>query len=67
MIITPLPNVALNVGANRIVVGGGIPYPTGDPSLSASEERRYRSALVRQAVSLLNTPVAEQTIVTVKV
>lgn len=58
-----MPNVARNVGANRIVVGGGIPYPTGDPNLSPPEETRFRQALVQKALELLATPVDGPTVV----
>jgi betaine reductase len=50
------------VGAPRIVPTRGIPYPTGDPSLSAADEAAWRRRLVEQALKALTTPVKQPTI-----
>lgn len=55
-----MPNVALNVGANRILVGVGITHPLGDPSLDPAREAELRARLVGRALVLLATPVSGQ-------
>ena len=40
-----LVSIAERVGAPRIVRTRGIPYPTGDPSLDADAEKRWRVTL----------------------
>ena len=57
-----LTSIALRVGAPRIVPTRGIPYPTGDPSLSPAEERAWRRRLVERALEAVATPVKEPTI-----
>ena len=60
--VTSLPSVAAKVGANRIVRGARFSHPCGDPRLGAAEERAFRLALVREALSALATPVTTPTI-----
>jgi len=50
------------VGAPRIVRTRGIPYPAGDPSLPADEERAWRRRLVEQGLVAVSTPVSEPTV-----
>ncbi len=57
--VTP---ISLTVGANRIVPAVAIPYPLGNPKLSAVEEFALRKRLVEQALMSLTKPVTEQTI-----
>ena len=57
MIVTSLTDVALKVGANRVLRGASFSSPCGWPSLDAADERRFRVALVRRAVTVLATPV----------
>jgi glycine reductase len=40
----------------------GIPYPTGDPELSAEEERAWRRELLERALRAVATPVKEPTV-----
>lgn len=54
--------ISLTVGANRIVPTVAIPYPLGDPTLSATDEKQLRRRLVEQALRALETPVEEQTV-----
>lgn len=54
--------IAEQVGAPRIVPTRGIPYPTGDPSLPADEERAWRRRLVETALDALATPVTGPTV-----
>ena len=57
-----LTSIAQRVGAPRIVPTRGIPYPTGDPSLSPAEEKAWRRALLEAALEALRTPVHEPTV-----
>ncbi len=50
------------MGAPRIVRTRGIPYPTGDPSLSADDERAWRRRLVEQGLAAVTTQVSKPTI-----
>ncbi len=43
----------------------GIPYPTGDPSLSPEEERQWRRQLLELALEAIQTTVHEPTLFTV--
>jgi glycine reductase complex component B subunit gamma len=60
--VTALPTIASMVGANRILRGVSITSPTGDPSRSPAEERRFRRTLVERALEFLGTPVAPGTV-----
>lgn len=57
--VTP---ISLTVGANRIVPAVAIPYPLGDPRLTASEEFALRKKLVKKALNSLTKSVTEQTV-----
>lgn len=57
-----LVSIAERVGAPRIVRTRGIPYPTGDPSLDADAEKRWRRQLVDCALDALQTAVQEPTV-----
>ncbi len=61
-----LVSIALRVGAPRIVPTRGIPYPTGDPSLSPADEAAWRRRLVETALAAVTTPVHEPTVFEVK-
>jgi len=52
----------MRVGAPRIVPTRGIPFPTGDPSLSPTAEAAWRRQLVEAALKALTTPVKHPTI-----
>jgi len=54
--------ISLTVGANRIVPAVAIPYPLGNPTLDASDEKKLRRKLVEKALTALQTPVTEQTV-----
>jgi betaine reductase len=55
-------SIAERVGAPRIVPTRGIPYPTGDPSLSPDEERAWRRRLLERALEAVSTPVSAPTV-----
>ncbi len=52
--------IAVTVGSNRILPGGGILHPVGNADLNAEEERRFRRKLVEQALVALQTKLTEQ-------
>ncbi len=54
--------ISLTVGANRIVPTVAIPYPLGDPTKTAEEEKELRRHLVEKALTALETEVEEQTV-----
>lgn len=55
--VTP---ISLTVGANRIVPAIAIPYPLGNPSLDAKEEKELRLHIVEKALEALSTEVDGQ-------
>lgn len=55
-------SIATRVGAPRIVVTKGIPYPTGDPSVSPEEELAWRRRLLDRALEALGTAVTGPTV-----
>lgn len=54
--------ISKTVGANRIVPSVAIPHPLGDPDKTHSEEQTIRRKLLEQALSALETEIAEQTV-----
>ncbi len=62
MTVTSLTDVALKVGANRVVRGVRFSHPCGNPALGPGAERELRVALVREALEALRTPVAGPTL-----
>jgi len=62
VVVTSLTEVALKVGANRVVRGAGFSAPCGRPGLDAAAESRFRLALVRRAVTTLTAPVDRPTL-----
>ena len=60
--ITALPTIAQMVGANRVVRGVAITYPTGDASLAAGDELALRVRILDRAVEMLATDVASRTV-----
>ena len=61
-VITNLVSIAEQVGAPRIVVGGGIPVPSGDPTMGAAAERAWRKRLVARCLEAVATPVDHPTV-----
>ena len=54
--------ISQSVGANRIIPTVAIPYPLGNPALSAEEEKADRRKLVEKALVALQTDVTGQTV-----
>ncbi len=66
-LITAIPSVAQSVGVSRIITGGGIPYPAGNPSLSRDREVEFRRRLVEKALEAIATAVKGPTIFDVSI
>ena len=62
MLITPMPSVASNIGANRIVIGTAITHPLGDPELGHDAEKTLRRRMVETALEVLAERVESQTV-----
>jgi glycine reductase len=60
--ISALPPVALELGANRVVRGVKIPHPCGDPGLDAALDAALRRRIVGGALVALSSAVARPTI-----
>jgi glycine reductase complex component B subunit gamma len=60
--ISALPPVALELGANRVVRGVKIPHPCGDPTLDAATDRALRLRIVCAALDGLARSISEPTI-----
>lgn len=54
--------ISLTVGANRILPGTAIPYPTGNPSLAAQDEFALRKTMLKRALDTLDITIAQQTV-----
>jgi hypothetical protein len=57
VIVTSLTEVALKVGANRVLRGASFSSPCGRPGLGPGDEREWRLALIRRAMAALATAV----------
>ena len=66
-LITAIPSVASSVGVSRIITGGGIPYPVGDPTLPADREMEFRKRLVEKALEAVCTEVEGPTVFNVTI
>jgi betaine reductase len=60
--ISALPPVALELGANRVVRGVKIPHPCGEPTVDAKHDRAIRQEIVARARPALATPITRPTI-----
>ncbi len=65
-LITAIPSVAKSVGVSRIITGGGIPYPVGNPSLPREREIEFRKRLVEKALEAITTDVKAPTVFNVE-
>ncbi len=61
--ISALPPVALELGANRVVRGVKIPHPCGDPTLDPEADRALRLRIVSAALDSLTRAMAAPGIV----
>jgi len=60
--ISALPPVALELGANRVVRGIKIPHPVGEPTADPSHDAAVRLEIVSRALAALATRVEKPTI-----
>jgi glycine reductase complex component B subunit gamma len=56
-VISALPPLAMQAGANRVVQGVKIEHVCGDPSLSPAADRALRRRLVERALRALQVAV----------
>jgi len=61
-VISALPPVAQELGANRVVRGVKIPHPCGDPTLEPDLDRALRLRIVRAALASLTQLTTRSTI-----
>ena len=61
-VITALPPLALQAGANRVVQGVRIEYVCGDPSLSPEADHALRRRIVELGLRALSTDVPRATV-----
>ncbi len=62
VVISALPPLALQAGANRVVQGVKIEHVCGDPALSPVADQALRRRLVLRALQALETPVESPTL-----
>ena len=62
-VITALPPLAMQAGANRVVQGVKIEHVCGDPALPPEADRALRRRIVGQALKALGTDVQQPTLV----
>ena len=62
VVMCNLIDVAKTVGANRMVQTVSVPYPLGDPELSAGAGWQLRTSRVEAALNALATDIAEPTV-----
>lgn len=61
-VLSALPPLAMQAGANRVIQGVKIEHVCGDPTLSPEADRDLRRRLVRQALRALQADVAQPTL-----
>ena len=61
-VISALPPLAIQAGANRVVQGVKIEHVCGDPALPAGEDGEVRRRLMERALRALATPVERPTL-----
>jgi glycine reductase len=62
-VISALPPLAMQAGANRVVQGIKIEHVCGNPTLPPEADRALRRRLVEQALRALQRDVQEPTLV----
>lgn len=58
--ITTMTPIAMMVGSNRVVPGGGIVHPVGNAELDLTEEKRLRRVLVEKALEAIESKLEHQ-------
>jgi glycine reductase complex component B subunit gamma len=62
VVLSALPPLALQAGANRVVQGVKIEHVCGDPTLAPEANRVLRRRLVERMLEALQTDVAHPTL-----
>ena len=62
--VSALPPVALELGANRVVAGVKIPHPCGEPTADAEHDFAVRRRVVETALGALATPLEKPRVFT---
>jgi glycine reductase len=62
-VISALPPLAMQAGANRVVQGVKIEHVCGDPSLPPDGDRALRRRLIERALGALQRDVQEPTLI----
>jgi hypothetical protein len=57
VLVTALPTIGLMIGANRVLRGVAITNPTGDPTLSPTEELDLKRTIVSRAIEMMEADV----------
>jgi glycine reductase len=60
--ISTMTPIAMMVGANRVIPGGGIVHPVGNADLDPDGERCLRRDIVGKALEALEKKVEDQTL-----
>jgi glycine reductase len=60
--ISAMPSLPLNVGANRVVKGSRIEHVCGNPSLPPDKDRAVARQIVQTALEALQADVARPTL-----
>jgi len=58
--ITTMTPIAMMIGSNRVIPGGGIVHPTGNADLDLNEEKRMRKNLILKALKALEEKLEAQ-------
>jgi len=58
--ISTMTPIAIMVGSNRVIPGGGIIHPAGNADLDPEEEKRLRRAIVEKALEAITADIKEQ-------
>ena len=61
-LITALPMVGKQIGANRVITGTKIPHPCGDPNLPTEDDQKIRREILKCALGALQTNVPGPTV-----
>lgn len=62
-VISALPPLAMQAGANRVVQGVKIEHVCGDPALPLEADRALRRRIVQQALRALQADVQQPTLI----
>jgi glycine/betaine/sarcosine/D-proline reductase family selenoprotein B len=61
-VISALPPLAMQAGANRVVQGVKIEHVCGDPTLTPEMDRQLRRRIVERSLEVLQTAVSGPTL-----